>query len=640
MTEKFRKIVAKPELLAKKLRQAIEKTNPVDYVDEQRKIKNEAGIKDGYASVKDDLEKFALSSAKGAGWLAAGGTQFLLTLTRWITLDNVFLRKLEKKLGEIKVEKNKKGKQKKLQSFAKKYPNLSAHIMWYFMLAAAIGGGKVAVNEGKEAVSSYKEWKIDKEVEENTRGTYAAFLNKMRPVTPFLIADLIAKEGVHIDTTTGLHTPYLDSKGIPTIGFGSTMLKDGTRVTMNTKPITTDEAYELARWHLEDGETYFVLYCYDVASDNININNTNEALGMSSIIYNAYSKLIENKSNRNHQKRFRELRILYDEYGYAVPDSLVKQVFKKYPINEPTSFGKAWLGNENKNSTADKLGGFLAGGRGLYWRRWLEAGLFTGDVTPQMLLDCPSNGMYEFFKVMGEKKSAFFTGDIDDRHVNKKTYEEFRKWLKNPVNEKGESLKHWKKVKDHLPKDVLAFCETGKCELGNREFAQIIKKRENVEVKTYVIGYDEMYKKSLSAFKQGDYKNAASGFENMIKQYPGNALLHNDLAAAYNKLGKYKEAVKEARKVLFDIGDKSQYAAAQYNAGVAYEQLGDLERALANYKLAVVNGNKRVQSDVSRIEKKLKKSKTLAFNQATNNMKQNNKNSDFITFVFDENYLG
>lgn len=79
--------------------------------------------------------------------------------------------------------------------------------------------------------------RADKQAEKQAQGTYKAFLNKMQPITPFLIADLIAKEGVHTDEN-GMHAPYRDSKGIPTIGFGSTVLKDGSRVTMNTPPIT------------------------------------------------------------------------------------------------------------------------------------------------------------------------------------------------------------------------------------------------------------------------------------------------------------------------------------------------------------------------------------------------------------------
>lgn len=36
--------------------------------------------------------------------------------------------------------------------------------------------------------------------------------------------------------------PYLDSKNIPTIGIGTTLYPNGTRVTMKDKPITKQEA--------------------------------------------------------------------------------------------------------------------------------------------------------------------------------------------------------------------------------------------------------------------------------------------------------------------------------------------------------------------------------------------------------------
>lgn len=629
MAEKFRKIVATPEEAAKKLRQKIAEKNPVEYIRARRTAKNAANQIDENAEIKDAAAIMGLRTAKGAAWLAAGGAQFLLMLARWLTLDNAALRKMEEKFAQLNVGKNKRGKPKKLSSFAKKYPNLSAHILWYFMLASLIGGGRAAVQYGPDLFQEQKEWRIDDQQDKDI-GTYKAFLNKMRPITPFLIADLIAKEGVHVDQKTGLHTPYLDSRGVPTIGFGSTMLKDGSRVTMDTKPITTDEAYELARWHLEEGETYFVLYCYDVANDGVNITSTSEALGLSSIVYNAYSKLIEDPADKNHRARFDALRKLYEKYGYAVSDSAIQKCFAKYPVVSPTSFGTAWLGNADINTIADKLGGFLAGGRGLYWRRWLEAGLLTGDITPQMLLQCPANGMYEFFCVMGQKKSAFFTGDSDNRRVNKNTYTEFKKWLQNPVNKHGQSLKNWAKVGDYLPADILAFCSNGKCELGNDDFERLAQKREQITVKTYVIGYDAEYNNAIASYKLGEYAVAATRFEKMVQKYPDNALLRNDLAATYNKLGQYQDAIDQARVILHSIGDKSQYAAAQYNAGVAYEQLGDLRRALQNYELSVANGNKSVRDDVMRIRKKMKKQKITAFNYGTDNIKSNDVMFDML----------
>jgi hypothetical protein len=46
--------------------------------------------------------------------------------------------------------------------------------------------------------------------------------------------------------------------------------------------------------------------------------------------------------------------------------------------------------------------------------------------------------------------------------------------------------------------------------------------------------------------------------------------------------------------------------------------LGQMDKALVNYKLSVQNGNARVKSDVNRVQNKLnkKKSKAVSFNEA------------------------
>ena len=118
--------------------------------------------------------------------------------------------------------------------------------------------------------------------------------------------------------------------------------------------------------------------------------------------------------------------------------------------------------------------------------------------------------------------------------------------------------------------------------------------------------YDDLYENAMLAYSKKDYKSAADQLENMLKSFPDNALLHNDLAATYNNLGLYEKAIKCAREILTRIGDKSQYAAAQYNAGFAYEQMGNLELALKNYKLSVRNGNIGVKKDIKRVNKLLR----------------------------------
>ena len=627
MAEKFRKVVATPEQAAAKLRKIIEKTHPEKYVRARRTEKNADGTTGRFPELNDTVAIMGLGTAKWTAWLAAGGAQFLLTLARWMTMDNVFLRKMENHFAGRNAGKRRKTT--KLSAIAKKYPNASAHILWWLGLAAVAGGGYFGTEIAPEVITQVKEWQnardAERWAEQEAQGTYRAFLNKIRPITPFIIADLIAKEGVHLDEH-GLHKPYRDSGGVPTIGFGSTVLKDGSRVTMDTAPITTEEAYELARWHLEEAETYFVLYCYDVGLQNVDVNTTSEAFGMSSIMYNTYADIIEKPDDENYQNRFGELRKLLDEYGYAVSDEQVRHVFDKYPVTNLTSFGDAWINDSDANMMADKLGEFLAGGRGMQWRRWLEAGLLTGKITPQMMLDCPANGMYEFYKYMGKKKSAFFTGAVNSRQVNLDTYEIFQQWLKNPVDEKGHSLTKWNKVGDCLPGDILAYCQGGECKFDNKDFNKHIDKRKKVELETYTLGYDAQYKNAIAQYNAGEYAGAAQSFQDMIKKYPNNALLHNDLAATYNKLGQYNDAVQQAREILHRIGDKSQYAAAQYNAGVAYEQLGDYDRALMNYKLSVKNGNSRVANDVARVQKMIR-GKTIAFHDAADKLNVNGKTS-------------
>ncbi len=45
--------------------------------------------------------------------------------------------------------------------------------------------------------------------------------------------------------------PYLDSEGIPTIGIGTTIYPDNTRVTLNDSSITEDQAMEYVHDYLQ-----------------------------------------------------------------------------------------------------------------------------------------------------------------------------------------------------------------------------------------------------------------------------------------------------------------------------------------------------------------------------------------------------
>ncbi len=62
--------------------------------------------------------------------------------------------------------------------------------------------------------------------------------------------------------------PYLDTKGIPTIGVGNTFYEDGSKVKMTDPPITEKRAMELFRWILKQYE----LAVYSNTRDDINQN--------------------------------------------------------------------------------------------------------------------------------------------------------------------------------------------------------------------------------------------------------------------------------------------------------------------------------------------------------------------------------
>ena len=624
MSEKFRNIVNLPHRAFGRATQEIKRIQP---------------------------DKWYGKVAKGAGMTMTGLAQFLFWATKYITLDNHALRAGEKALRDMRVGKNKKGENKKLHEFMKRHPNLSSHMIYYMLIMLIVGGTKAGI----EISDLIEEVKIENNVKRAQAGTYAEFLEKMRPVLPYLVADLIAKEGVRANED-GMHVVYDDyngkilkpgeeARGKETIGFGSTVLKDG-KVTSDTPPITTQEAYELACWHITEKETLFRLWCYDVAFDGVNIDSANELVALLSATYNLGTNLIESpvvnkKRNRNYEERFAELDKLYKEYGNAITAEQVRAVFEKYPVEHMTSVGRAWLGGESKDKIADALGEFLEGGKGLRWRRWLEAQVLKGGIKVEDVLRIPVGGMYEFFKKIGDKRDNWFRGEIGERTVNDDTLEEFKRWIDNPVNKRNQSLAGWKRAVDWLPSDLAQQCLAGQCEIKEPNVWDIVfvaeKKKqeaEQVEVKTYVIGYDELYADAVGAYRAGDYRGAAEKYQDMIAKYPDNALLRNDLAATYNRLGMYNEAIAQSREVVQRIGDKSQYGAAQYNAGFAYEQLGKLDKALANYKLALANGNRRVQNDITRVSEKIKQggNKKVAFHSGIKQIHQKNAKKDLLLY--------
>lgn len=65
--------------------------------------------------------------------------------------------------------------------------------------------------------------------------------------------------------------PYLDTVGIPTIGYGNTYYPNGKKVTMQDKPLTKETANELFQITLK----YFEDQVSDLVKSNVNQNQFN-----------------------------------------------------------------------------------------------------------------------------------------------------------------------------------------------------------------------------------------------------------------------------------------------------------------------------------------------------------------------------
>ena len=95
---------------------------------------------------------------------------------------------------------------------------------------------------------------------------------EIKEMSPQGIKFLMDNEGVILK-------PYLDTKGIPTIGVGNTYYEDGTKVKMTDTTITMARAMELFKYVLKNYE----LTVYSNTRDDINQNQFDS---LTSLCYN------------------------------------------------------------------------------------------------------------------------------------------------------------------------------------------------------------------------------------------------------------------------------------------------------------------------------------------------------------------
>ncbi|MBR6409070.1 MAG: hypothetical protein IKS23_02355 [Alphaproteobacteria bacterium] len=134
---------------------------------------------------------------------------------------------------------------------------------------------------------------------------------------------------------------------------------------------------------------------------------------------------------------------------------------------------------------------------------------------------------------------------------------------------------------------LLSFLSPEKREISLQEVV-------NVEGASFA---EQKYKEALEAYNAGmkiekegqkekaqeEFRKALKGFEDIIDGGHDGPDLHNDIAITYYHLGEYEKCIEESRKVL-RMGDENLYPAANFNAAIAYEKMGNIDGAIRNYE--------------------------------------------------------
>ncbi len=299
----------------------------------------------------------------------------------------------------------------------------------------ALHGNKSSVR--KDVITEKDDTLTHPQIQKNL--TFGEYKEMLAPITPYIMLELIFNEGVKLDETGKYCVPYKDSRGVWTIAFGVTTTSDGKKVSKNTKPIPIARAWDESVHFLEQRETYFLMYCYDVACENLRLDNTARACAFASIFYNSGTKLMEEPDDKNHRERNETLRNLYKEYGDNITADMVRECFAKYPIVAPRSFGARAIAGATDRELADILGLYTVGGRGLWSRRWIEGQILMGNITTECFLKLPEQSMFEFFCMMGENRNVFWNGKDASIKINMETLPAFIQWTQNPVTRDGKT---------------------------------------------------------------------------------------------------------------------------------------------------------------------------------------------------------
>ena len=586
MTEKYRNAVNKPINLMRRGRKNISNMNP-----------------------DTKAKKFL----KGSALVGMGLAEFMMRFVKLVALDNKILRRLEKKLADINVGKDKNGYEKKFQAFIKKNPNLSAVAIWWAMLGMLIGGVNVAniKKSDKDADGVRKEIKdkragadktvdlkiaqkeadINKKLDKKYKMTSRAEIKRIVLENfAYTQATLFSTENYRTDwfcdnktgvkNTLGVGLYYLPDVNHPydftcaKAAKASLMYNQYPRQKGKKVPrgLTDDEVYEGIRWWFFTMDNGYNFNQMCVELENTGIELTPRDLNViASVLFNSPACC---------KKLCR----------YMVDHPNNRESWAKYLLRVDDDVDKTRLKNFS----------------GLKGRRVHEI---------LMLLDIDNYGQ-DMFGVQIDCKRASAVSysnryfDKLRKDFSKVNLYEAKSVICNGVVENGVSVCQVIQRSSKYKDVVCGYCA-------------------DIDRFLFVGERQKVYNQALAAYKSKDYETALRGFNKVIELEGVSPDLFNDLAITYIHYQDYDKSIEMSQKAL-EIGSDEDLSASYFNLGLAYEKKGDIKSAKKYYQRAVEYGNGVAKSKLDR----LSIGTACGFNNASRKVKRKQSSKKFLRGLF------
>ena len=530
------------------------------------------------ARIHTQTKKGAAAKYTGAG--VAGMIEFLLWAGKYAVLDNHVTRAMEKRFAK-----------KSKDSFAKKYPNLSSHMMYYMMLAASVIAGPKAYEAFSEAEFHSNE-QPDSTRQEIVQPTVTAFSTKQEVLDLYWNAIAIGlteletyrpSPKIHrgeVRATNGLGVTYYYTRD----ANGKISRKNAT---LKTPAMSYDKNYEQVRMHLE----------YETLRSLVNAKKKYPNLTDQQVVALVWA-------------------------GFQRPADIMRISSRLHTAQTPQQIADAF----------QDMGGLSPDGpwgKGTLKRRWICGAYAAGVVTLDDLLNMDRDAFskVEINNIM--RKKHFLLG--------------------------GQTVKFvlGRKNSNNTVRQFLAGFDTGRKILAGEKAVVHVHTMVGFEDNSENAAIENsmrLLNKGEADFKNKKYKNAADLFAQAIKIDPDNMEAYSSLALAYKRMGDKNKSIQyyekccdvvrecnarmdQNKSLLLDYDVK---AASYYNAGRAYEAIaeiyqarGDNLRAQQNYAQAL-QAYEAAKQNCARGGAGKKRMDT--YDQAVKNMKKKvgNKKTSFL----------